>query len=118
MNEYTPVPDQVPSEQRTMAMAAHLLGIITLFIGPLIIWLMNKDNPEKAFVTEQAKEALNFQITLTIVYIIGAILTLIVIGALLNMAAGLAGLVLAIIAAIKANEGIAYRYPFALRLIN
>ncbi|MGY0504091.1 DUF4870 domain-containing protein [Luteimonas sp. e5] len=116
MNENIDSP-AIPSEDRTMAMLAHLLGILTNFIGPLVIWLINKDKPEKSFVTDQSKEALNFQITLLIIYIIGVILSIILIGALINMVAGLVGLIFAIIAGIKANDGVAYRYPFALRLI-
>ena len=100
-----------------MAMLAHLLGIVTSFLGPLILWLVNKDKPEAAFSTDQAKEALNFQITLLIVYVIGVVLSVIIIGAFINMLAWVAGLVLAILAGIKANEGVEYRYPFALRLI-
>ncbi|KAF1710679.1 hypothetical protein CSC70_06705 [Pseudoxanthomonas kalamensis DSM 18571] len=119
-NATTPPPaptGAAPQEERTMAMLAHLLGIITWFIGPLIIWLMNKDKNPNSFVSDQAKEALNFQITLGIVYLIGIILSVIVIGIFINMLAGLAGLIFAIIGGIKANGGEAYRYPFALRLI-
>ena len=100
-----------------MALLAHILGIFTGFIGSLVIWLINKDNPEKSFVTDQAKEALNFQITLIIAYFISGILTLVLIGFLLMAAIGIANLVLCIMAAMKANNGEAYRYPFALRLI-
>ena len=66
---------------------------------------------------DQAKEALNFQITLLIVYVVGTILTVILIGALINLVAWLTCIVLSIMAALKVNEGVAYRYPFALRLI-
>ncbi|MDO5505495.1 MAG: DUF4870 domain-containing protein [Pseudoxanthomonas suwonensis] len=111
-------PLETSSNDRTMAMLAHVLGIVTSFLGPLVIWLMNKDKADAAFSASQAKEALNFQITLLIVYVIGAILSIILIGMLINMLAWLAGLILAILAGIKANEGEDYRYPFALRLIN
>ncbi len=106
-----------PQEERTMALVAHLLGIITCFIGPLIIWLINKDKAPNSFVVDQSKEALNFQITLLLIYIVGVILSVIIIGVFINMLAGLLGLIFAIIAAVKANGGEAYRYPFALRLI-
>ncbi|AXA85504.1 DUF4870 domain-containing protein [Lysobacter oculi] len=101
-----------------MAMLAHLLGILTAFIGPLVIWLINKDKPEKAFVNDQAKEALNFQITVTIAYIVASALSVILIGLLLIPVIMIANLVLCILAGLKANEGVAYRYPFALRVIN
>ncbi|WNH52920.1 DUF4870 domain-containing protein [Stenotrophomonas oahuensis] len=113
-----PVTDgPVPSDQRTMALAAHLLGIFTWFIGALVIWLINKDDPTKAFVTDQAKEALNFQITISIAMVICFILMFVLIGGLLAPIVGILSLVFSIIAAVKANNGELYRYPFALRLI-
>jgi len=112
-----PATTEAPADQRTMALAAHLLGIFTGFIGALIIWLINKDDAGKAFVTDQAKEALNFQITVAIAMVICMILTIVVIGAILMPIVGLVSLVFCIIAAVKANNGEAYRYPFALRLI-
>ena len=122
MSEFDNVPPppattEAPADQRTMALAAHLLGIFTGFIGALIIWLINKDDAGKAFVTDQAKEALNFQSTVAIARVICMILTIVVIGAILMPIVGLVSLVFCIIAAVKANNGEAYRYPFALRLI-
>jgi hypothetical protein len=122
-NDYTspsPAPSGAPaSEDKTMALITHLLGILTWFIGPLVIWLINKDNPAKAFVNDQAKEALNFQITITIAFVISFILTIVSLGLLffLPTLVGIANLVLCILAGVKANNGEAYRYPFALRLI-
>ncbi|HEY2344400.1 MAG TPA: DUF4870 domain-containing protein [Xanthomonadaceae bacterium] len=107
----------VPQDQKTMAMLAHLLGILTGFLGPLVIWLINKDKPEAGFVNDQAKEALNFQITLLLVYIVGIVLSIILIGIFINLAAWLACIILSIMGGMKANEGVEYRYPFALRLI-
>jgi hypothetical protein len=122
-NDYTS-PPQAPggspsSEDKTMALIAHLLGIVTWFVGPLIIWLINKDQPAKAFVNDQAKEALNFQITITIAFVAAFILVTITLGLLffLPMLLGLANLVFCILGGIKANGGEAYRYPFAFRLI-
>ena len=86
------------SDDNTIAMLVHLSGIILGFIVPLIMWLVNKDKPEKAFLTENSKEALNFQLTLLGVYIIGTILTIILIGALVNFAAWIACIVFSIIA--------------------
>ena len=117
MNEPMNTATDVPQDDRTMAMLAHLLGILTGFIGALVIWLINKDKPEKAWLNEQSKEALNFQITVAIAYIVGMILTVVLIGFLVCLAVLIANLVLCIIAGMKANEGVSYRYPFALRLI-
>jgi uncharacterized Tic20 family protein len=68
-------------------------------------------------VIDQSKEALNFQITLAIVYCVGIVLSIILIGIFINLAAWIACLVLSIMGGMKANEGVTYRYPFALRLI-
>jgi uncharacterized Tic20 family protein len=106
-----------PQEDRTIALITHLSGIVAGFIVPLIVWLIHKDKPEKSWLTDQSKEALNFQITLLIVYVIGVILSVILIGALINLVAWIACVVLSIIAGLAANKGEAYRYPFALRLI-
>lgn len=106
-----------PADQRTMALVAHILGIFTWFIGPLIIWMINKDDSSKSFVTDQAKEALNFQITITIAMLISFVLMIVIIGGLLAPLVGILNLVFCIIAAVRANNGEAYRYPFTLRLI-
>jgi len=121
------------AEEKQWAMFAHLsallgglltsgwAGSIGFFIGPLVIWLMKKDT--MPFVSDQAKEALNFAITISLAFMALLVLTFLTlgIGALftipLMLFIGIAALVLVIIAAMKANQGIAYRYPFALRLV-
>ncbi len=120
-NDFTsppPAPSGAPSDdQKTLALITHLSGIVLGFIVPLIIWLVNKDQPDKAFVNDQAKEALNFQITLLFVYIVGIVLSIILIGALINMLAWVACIILSIMGGLAAQKGQAYRYPFAIRLI-
>jgi uncharacterized protein len=120
-NEFTappPAPSGAPpDDQKTLALITHLSGIVLGFIVPLIIWLVNKDQADKAFITDQSKEALNFQITLLMVYVVGIVLSIILIGALINLVAWIACLVLSILAGVKAQQGEAYRYPFAIRLI-
>ena len=119
-----PVAAVAPQEERTMALVAHLLGILTWFVGALIIWLINKDaTPAKPFVTDQAKEALNFAITLAIIGFVLLMITLLslgigaIIAVPLLLVVGVAAVIRVIIAAVKANEGVAYRYPFTIRLI-
>lgn len=115
-----PTPQAAPAapltetEDRQWASFAHLGGIVG-FLPSLIIWLVFKDRG--AFTNTEAKEALNFQITIAIVYIIGSILTVIVIGPLISLAAAIVSVIFSIIAFLKAKDGVAYRYPFALRLI-
>ncbi|HEY0333987.1 MAG TPA: DUF4870 domain-containing protein [Stenotrophomonas sp.] len=115
-----PITTAAPQDERTMALVAHLLGILTWLIGALVIWLVNKDaNPAKPFVVDQAKEALNFQITIGIAYVVAVILTIISFGLLffLPTLVWIANLVFCILAAVKANNGETYRYPFTLRLV-
>lgn len=124
--------DMPTHEERQWAMFAHLSallgGLLTghflglgCFIGPLVIWLVKKD--AMPFVADQAKEALNFNVTLAIVFTALLLLTFVTffIGAIITVPAaviiGIGALVLIIIAAIKANEGERYRYPFTLRLV-
>ena len=102
-------------------MFAHLSalsGVVIPFgniIGPLVVWQIKKDT--LPFAADQGKEALNFNITVLIAVAIAFVLTFVLIGLLLLPLIGIAWLVLTILAGIKANEGVAYRYPFALRLI-
>ena len=108
-----------PQEDRTIALITHLSGIIAGFIVPLIMWLINKDKPEKSWLTDQSKESLNFQITIAIAFVVAFILMTITLGLLFFLPAlvGITNLVFCILGGIKANNGEAYRYPFALRLI-
>ena len=108
---------EVSQDDKTMAMIGHISGIIAGFIGPLVIWLINKDKADKSWLNGQAKEALNFQITIFIAYVVAGALTLVLIGALLIPVILIANLILCIMAGMKANEGVDYRYPFAIRLI-
>ncbi len=122
----------ISQEDRQWAMFGHLSalsGVVTgglgNFLGPLIVWQMKKDT--LPFAAEQAKEALNFNITLLIVAVvfgvIGAIFTAITLGfgailvVPLALLLGVAWLVLTIMAGMKANDGVAYRYPLTIRLI-
>ncbi len=125
-DQYTSAPG-APSgspgaEERQMGMIAHLSvlsGIIIPFgniIAPLVIWQIKKDT--MPFAADQAKEALNFNITMTIAGIVCFLLTFVLIGLILAPILGIAWLVLTVMAGIKANNGEAYRYPFALRLIS
>ena len=111
----------VSPESRQWGMFAHLAalaGFVIPFgnlIGPLIIWQVKKD--EMPFVADQGKESLNFQITVTIAAIVCFVLMAVLVGFLLLPLVGLAALVFIVIAAVKANQGEAYRYPLTLRLI-
>ena len=72
---------------------------------------------QSPFLDDQGKEVLNFQITLLIAFAVSAVLMLVFVGFILASALGVFDLVITVIAAIKANDGIRYRYPFSLKLI-
>jgi uncharacterized Tic20 family protein len=142
---FTPQPDPSPrpdmgaahasglsKEERQWGMFAHLSalagGLLSsmfggwgVFLGPLVIWLIKKD--EMPFVNDQGKEALNFNITVAAIFFVLFVLTLFTLGigviltGPLAIVVGLAWLAFTIIASMRANEGQAYRYPFAIRLI-
>lgn len=109
-----PAAQLTEAEDKQWASFAHLGGIIG-FLPALIIWLVFKDRG--AFTNTEAKEALNFQITVAIAYVISNILVAVVIGAILLPIVFVVSLVFSIIGFTKAKDGANYRYPFALRLI-
>lgn len=113
-----PATTEASSDDRNLAMITHLSGFLLSVIVPLIVWLVNKDRAEKAYLVREAKEALNFQITVLIGHVICWILMFIVIGVLLGWLLWIANLVFCIIAAVKVSSDGSYRYPFALRLVN
>lgn len=96
------------------ALAGYILPIFTV-IAPLIIWLVKRN--EMPFVDDQGKEALNFQITMLFAFIVSFLLMFILIGFFLLVIVGVTDLILIIVAAVHANRGEYYRYPFTLRII-
>lgn len=141
-NEPSPPPGHEPSQagpspppagrdSRNWGVAAHLAWLVTVVgipapIGPLVVWLIKKD--EDAFAEDQAREALNFQLSVLIYMIVGAVAAAIL--AIVIFGLGLIALVpvvlvfaililvLTIVAAVKASEGERYRYPMTIRLVN
>ena len=105
------------SDQRTWAVVAHLGTLISAILAPLIIWLVFKGRG--AFVEDQSKESLNFQITFAIASVVLSIIGVITlfIGFLLFIPLGIAWLVFIIIAGVQASQGVRYRYPLTYRFI-
>ena len=123
-NPYAPQDEfdlpELTNEAKTWGALCHasaLLGAfplvgIGLLVGPLIVWLVKRnDHP---FIDDQGREAVNFQIS---VLIYGLLLTISCVGIPLSIALGIADLVFVIVAAVKASNGEAYRYPLTIRLI-
>lgn len=102
-------------DEKTMAMLAQLLGIFTWFVGPLVMYLVAKD--DQPFLKHHAAESLNFQITVTIGYLISFVLMLVIIGFLTWALIWIGALVLAIVATMAANRGEWYRYPINIRMV-
>ena len=114
--------ENAPSpNEKQMSMFCHLAafaGLIIPFgsiIGPLVIWLMKKD--ESAYIDYHGKEALNFQITMAIAFFVSFILMFVFIGFLLVAGLAIFELVVIIIASIRASEGVKYQYPINFRFI-
>lgn len=118
------------AEDKQWASFAHFGGALGAFLGagtagwiaPLIIYLVYKDRGP--FTRQESKEALNFQLTITIyvvgLYILGTILALVLIGFLLYPLAwivGILGVIFGIIGGVKVNNGEAYRYFHAIRMV-
>ena len=123
MSEEQPqqIENQPSKDERTWAMLCHFSAFAGLifpfgnFLAPLIIWLIKKE--ELPFVEDQGKEVLNFQISMTIYFIISGILCIILIGIPIIIGLVIFCFIMTIIAAISANDGKSYRYPINLRLI-
>ncbi len=94
------------SEDRNLATICHIVAFFTYFIMPLIVWQMNKDKSK--FLSEHAKEALNFQITLTIYYLVGCLIFPVVL---------VYEIVYVVLAAHAASRGELYRIPLNIRFI-
>ncbi len=127
MNDQKPTAPLYPGapptqEERTWAMFAHLSAFAMFvfplagnIIAPLIIWLARRDT--SAFVALEAKEALNFNISVAIGWLICSVLIFVLIGLPLAAALSLYWVIMAVVAGVKASEGVGYRYPFILRLV-
>lgn len=109
------------NDERIFSMLCHLTalsGLIIPFghiIGPLVVWLLKKDEyPE---VDRQGKAALNFQLSLTIYSIIAGILVIVLVGFVLLGAIFLFGLIMTIVASVKSSNGERFEYPLTINLI-
>lgn len=108
-------------DDRTWGTICHLAGLAGLVvplgnvIGPLVVWRLKRE--DSAFVDDQGREAVNFHITVLILLVLCVPLVLVIIGFVLAGVIGIYALVMTAVAAIRANEGVRYRYPLTLRLI-
>lgn len=120
----TIAPDRfvVTHEEKNMAVFTHLAalsGVVIPFghiIGPLVLWLAKRN--DMPFVDDQGKEALNFQITMTIAMVVAALLIFLLIGIVLLPVVMIYWLVVVVIAAVRTAEGRHYQYPTTIRFIS
>jgi len=111
----------VDQEVRNTAVAAHLAtfaGLVVPFgsvIGPLAVWLTRRDRDP--FVDQAGREALNFGISIAVYGVVALVGALLLVGIPLLLVGVVAWVVLASLAAVKASQGQAYRYPLTMRLV-
>ncbi len=103
------------SDEKTMALLAHILPIVAGFVAPLVIFLIKKD--ESPYVKKHAMEALNFQISIAIYFFASFILMFVIIGIFTMIGVAILAFVCAIIATVQANEGKFFKYPLTIRLL-
>lgn len=124
MDEQAPVTPEQPElskDAKQWAMLIHLAAFAVFIIpfgniiAPLLIWQLKKDLGP--YVEQNGKEAVNFQITVAIAMLVCISMMFFLVGFLLLLVLGLYWLVLTIMAAIKANDGVMYRYPLTIRFI-
>lgn len=103
-------------DDKLMAMAVHLLGLFTSFLGPLVIYLIKRD--ESPAVGDHAREALNFQISLFVYYLASMVLMLLLVGFLTFFATMVIAVVFPIMGAVAGYRGDASRYPLSIRFVS
>ncbi len=107
-----PPPSMSPADEKLWATLVHLGGLFFGFLAPLIGYLILKDRGP--FVRAHTAAALNFQLTLLIVMVVGSILSIVIVGIFVLIAAYVLNVVFCIIAAVKANRGEWYTYPLTI----
>ncbi len=112
-----PVSSSLPTSDKALVILCHISAIIGVgIILPFVVWLVKKNEPDA--VASHAIETLNFHLSILIYLVLCVPLMFAVIGVPLAILIGLASLVLAIIGAIKASDGVLYRYPLTIRFIS
>ncbi|WP_254510637.1 DUF4870 domain-containing protein [Anatilimnocola floriformis] len=100
-----PLPIKSDNEERVFALASHLSVYVSFgILGPILCMVLKKDSP---FLQDQAKEALNFQLTMLLISLtcVGAIVAVPLL------------IIMSVIAGVSAYQGNAYRYPLSIRMV-
>jgi uncharacterized Tic20 family protein len=104
-----------PADEKLWATLVHIGGIVFHWLAPLICFLVLKDRGP--FVRWHTRQALNFQLTVLIGYLAGAVLSLVLVGIFVILAVLVLNVVFGIVAAIAANRGEFYKYPVAIEFV-
>ena len=102
--------DETVEGDTTLAALSHASALVASFLGPILFLILADDDDE--LVTQNAKNALNFQIVVFVAIIIAAGLSVVLIGVLLLPIIGIVDVILVLIATVKANDGRVYSYPY------
>lgn len=103
------------NDERILAAGIYVISFFTAFLGPLIIWLLKKD--DSSYIDYHGREYMNFFISYTVYGIVSGILVILLIGFFMLWIVGILGVVFTIVGAIRAYEGQEYRIPFIFRLL-
>jgi hypothetical protein len=122
MSESTDEKQNEESQERIWGMLCHLTALLGLIgipfgniLGPLFVWLYRRK--ANAFADMQGKESLNFQITMTILVLVAALMIYMKIGMMIIFVLAAINVVLVLIASIQAYRGQTYHYPFQIRFL-
>ncbi|GAB3187417.1 DUF4870 domain-containing protein [Nesterenkonia suensis] len=110
-----PVQALSPAEEQGWGVAVHLGGVFLSWLVPLVVWLVFRERSR--LIDDHGKEALNFQITLFIGYMVSIVLMFVFIGILLWIALWICAIIFGIMASIAAYNRRPYRYPISIRFI-
>jgi len=114
-NYAAPQPPLSPADEKMWSILTHVGGILFHWVAPLIAYLVLKDRGP--FVRWHTRQALNFQLTLVIAYVVGGLLLIVFVGILVVLAAAVLNIVFGILAAMAANRGEFYKYPVAIEFV-
>jgi uncharacterized Tic20 family protein len=112
---YLAQPTMNPADEKMWSILTHVGGIFFYWLVPLVAFLVLKDRGP--FVRWHTRQALNFHITLVIAYVAGVVLSLVLVGYLVLLAAGILQITFGILAALAANRGEFYRIPVAIEFV-
>ncbi len=106
---------ELPQQEKQWALYSHLSPLVSSFVGPLVIWQMKRG--EMPFAGNEAKEALNFQLSIFLYALLSALLVVVLVGVFMLAAIYVFNIAMILMAAAKANQGVAYRYPLTIRFV-